>query len=112
MPADDKTGRRKECYLRGDVKFFRALVYQKIWGMFSLLKKTALTLRREGWQATCHKIKNRLWSGIGKKLRPKGVLKDMGLKTYLPPSEIHMKVDREELRKKLSECIEETVRKL
>jgi predicted nuclease with TOPRIM domain len=36
----------------------------------------------------------------------------MGLKTYLLPSEIHMKVDREELRRKLSECIEEAARKL
>jgi hypothetical protein len=80
--------------------------------MFSLLKKTVLTLRAEGWRVTYHKAKNRLWGGIRQNRTPKGVLKDMGLKTYLLPSEIHMKVDREELRRKLSECIEEAARKL
>jgi len=80
--------------------------------MFSLLKKTVLTLRAEGWRVTYYKVKNRLWTGIRQNRTLKGISKDMGLKTYLPPSEIDMKVEREQLRKKLSECIEEAARKL
>lgn len=114
MLVNEKTGRRQECYLCGGAEFFRRLVYQKISGRFPLLQKMALSLRREGWQVTYHKVKNRLWPGIRRKLSPKGrgALKNMDIKTYLPPSEIDMKVEGEELRKKLREFTEEMARKL
>jgi hypothetical protein len=94
------------------MKFFRRFVYRKILGPFPFLQKSASTISREGFAVFYYKVKRRLkpylWRFIYVHHAPiTDSSETVPSKTYIRLSDLHMKADKDVIRKKIRAIIEE-----